>query len=330
MERAHRGWRLAALLGLGISLTAPVAAQQQAESPYLDIQWNSQVVRLMLPVPAGLCQADAKPDAAPIWSEYDSGNEWPHTLKPSMMRAMFYLAYDYYGMGLNHYFTLRQDVTPDFDKRFAVQKRLNGPWADGRIPPDYATAFMHATDSGALAGDLEIAEKWGGSATAIHFRHAVIDPFDLELLVDRIHRYQAVGLSPRGQRATPMDAEVDLEDIHYYRFGTVRDIAGAERVLGLVLTESFSYPGTLSDDKPDYQAYGYEAKRLLAQASAPETLHVVALRTRSALCEQWRMQQERERTGQPTESDRLLRALMQRAGFDDERGGLWVIPAEGH
>src|SRR5690606_1243854 len=92
MERAHRGWRLAALLGLGISLTAPVAAQQQAESPYLDIQWNSQVVRLMLPVPAGLCQADAKPDAAPIWSEYDSGNEWPHTLKPSMMRAMFYLA----------------------------------------------------------------------------------------------------------------------------------------------------------------------------------------------------------------------------------------------
>src|SRR5690606_6784156 len=254
MERAHRGWRLAALLGLGISLTAPVAAQQQAESPYLDIQWDSQVVRLMLPVPAGLCQADAKPDAAPIWSEYDTGNEWPHTLKPSMMRAMFYLAYDYYGMGLNHYFTLRQDVTPDFDKRFAVQKRLNGPWADGRIPPDYATAFMHATNSGALAGDLEIAEKWGGSATAIHFRHAVIDPFDLDLLGGRIQRFQAVGLSPRGLRASQMDIEFDPEDIRYCRIGTVRHIAGARRVLGPVLTEPSSYPGTLPEGKPDYAA----------------------------------------------------------------------------
>lgn len=328
MDRSDRGWLMAALLGLAM---APVpASAQQAESPYLDIQWNSQAVRLLLPVPTGLCQADTNRDAAPISSEYDSGNEWPHPLKPSMLRAMFYLAYDYYGMGLNHYFTLRQDIAPDFDKRFAVQKRLNGPWADGRIPPDYATAFMPATDSGALAGGLEIAEKSGGNATTIHFRHAVIDPFDLSLLTDRIHRYRAVGLSPRGRKATQMDVEVDMEDIDYYRFGTVPNATGAVRTLGLLRQESYSYPGTLPDGKPDYEAYGYEAKRLLAQRSAPETLHVVAQRTRSAICEQWRMQQERERAGQATGTDRLLQALMQRAGVDDESGGLWVIPAEGY
>src|SRR5690606_8145958 len=141
----------------------------------------------------------------------------------------------------------------------------------------------------------------------IHFRHAVLDPFDLDLLVDRIRRYRAVGLSPRGQRATPMDAEVDAEDIHYYRFGTVRDSTGAERMLGLVLAESFSYPGIGPDREPNHQAYSYQTKPLLEHASAPETLHVVVRLTKSAVCEQWRMQQERERAGQATETDRLLK-----------------------
>lgn len=324
MERMHRGWLAAALLGLGLSW-APASAQD-AESPYLDIQWNSRVVQLMLPIPAGLCQADANRDAAPIESEYDSGNEWQRPLRPSMLRAMFYLAYDYYGMGLNHYFTLRQDITPDFFKRLALSKQLNAPWA----PPDYATAFMPAKDAGALTGDVEIPSKGGDNATMIHFRHAVIDPFDLGLLADRIHRYRAVGLSPRGKRATPMDSAVDLEDIHYYRFGTVRDSTGAERMLGLVLAESFSYPGIGPDREPNHQTYSYQTKPLLAHASSPEMLHVVVRSTKSAVCEQWRMQQERERAGQSTETDRLLKALMQRAGIDDERDGLWVIPAEGY
>ena len=322
------------------------AVAQQAESPYLNIQWNSQTVRNLLSVRTGLCQADVNPEAAPVKSKYNNGDEWPRTLKPSVLRAMFYLAYDYYGMGLNHYFTLRQDMLPDFTKRFATAKPVEYKVAQGNevqklVTPDY-TRYITSNYAKASAGDLEVPAKAGENATSIYYRHAVIDPFDLEIVADQVHDYRVVGLSAAGKRTNPMHFEASADYIqNYYAFGTGRDNGGVSQTLGVLRTASFLYPGTGEEGKPDYQLYSYRTKQQLEPVRAPylidghESFGEGRVRldpqaAQYALCAQWRMQQERERSGQATETDRLLNTLMQSAGFTDENDGLWIISAGGY
>lgn len=328
-----------------LALALSAAAQQQSETPYLDIQWNSELVRTLLSVDTGLCQADVNPDTAPVKSKYDNGNEWPRTLKPSVLRAMFYLAYDYYGMGLNHYFTLRQDLQPDFDKRFAApapQQYQKDSKTIKLVTHDYV-AFKPGNDAKASAGAIQVAVKGGDGATQIHYRHSLIDPFDLSLLADQIHNYRIVGIAAPGQKLTSMDIEVRADDIDkYYLLQVVEDAELGKRKLGMRRTSAFWYPGTLADGRPDYSHYTFTG---LAEFPEPVRapyhvgdnfhfgegmLEIDSSSAQHTLCAQWRMQQERERSGQATETDRLLNALMQRAGFTDENGGLWVIPAEGY
>ncbi|HEX5793662.1 MAG TPA: hypothetical protein VFY01_10325 [Rheinheimera sp.] len=340
-----------------LALALPAAAQQQSETPYLDIQWNSELVRILLSVDTGLCQADANSDTAPVKSKYDNGNEWPRTLRPSVLRAMFYLAYDYYGMGLNHYFILRQDLMPDFDKRFAVQKQFGGPWPDGRVPTEYI-AFKTTTDAEAVGGGMQVASKPGDNSTRIHLRHAVIDPFDQQIVADQVANYQLVSLAANGQRKTPMDFELPANmlitsSLTKYAGGRDRmtlNVGG--RAVGLLRTEAYTYPDTnkAASERSDIATRPY---RVHSRASRPDALNsawnysgyawgaehndfgegltsIDATFAKHQLCKQWRMQQERERSGQATDIDRLLKALMQRAGFTDESGELWVIPAEGY
>lgn len=335
-----------AMSGFSMMLSLQATAEEEAESPYLDIQWNSRVVRSLLTVRTGLCQADDNADAAPVKSKYDNGDEWPRKEMPSVLRAMFYLAYDYYGMGLNHYFTLRQDLIPDFTKRFATAKPLEYKTGKGLetiklVTRDY-TAFKPDGGGRSSAEKVEIAAKGGDRATTILYRHAVLDPFDLTIVADQINNYRLVGLSATGKKANLMHIETSSDYIQkYYYLGTARDSDGAAYPAGLVRTESFLYPATREEGSPDYQLYSYSTKQQLEPVRAPyfmdghESFGEGMLRldpraAQYALCAQWRMQQERERNGQATDTDRLLKALMHRVGFSDENNDLWVIPAEGY
>ena len=345
MKTAHT----LSMLGCSVllALAAPAAAQQQAESPYLDIQWNSPIVLRLLQVPTTQCQGASDPDASPIErKEYGEYDEWSPTLQLSMLRAMFYLAYDYYGMGLNHYFTLRQDLMVDYTRRFAgekPQKTKNG----GRLVVPGYVALQRSTDAKAQAGEIEVSATPGGSSTSIHFRHVIVDPFDQELLAEQQDAFYLTGLSATGSNAMPMDFQLPPDYLPSFTLGK-----SGERSFGMVRMSGSFHPANPEGhfrrnplfSRTDHGHYTYFLVEKFPEQVNGKTHGVLESfgqgmlpvqgegqmetgYTSPLLCAQWRLQQERERTGRGTASDRLLQALLQRAGVSDELPGVWVIPA---
>lgn len=329
MSSTHRRCLAACLISLFIGpFLSPALAQDATappDSPFLDIQWNSPAVNRLLGVRTGVCQADANPDAAAV--EYKEPGSWRTKANPSVLRAMFYLAHDYHGMGLNHLFSLRQDRLPSFDKRLAAPRPVDLGNGVSRVTADYAVfvPFDAQRFPKAQAGQTEVASAPGANSTTIYFRHAVLDPFDMSLLADQIRYYRLVGLSPVGQRRTPMD--IESADV---AASTLFQHEG--RNVGLLSLSSLRFPGADGVHYDMKNASPWVDRLHEAYLSGADDFGEGMLWVGGAAgnetCTQWRRQQERRRDGQETATDRLLLALLKRAGVNDETG-LWIIPKGG-
>ncbi|WCL53147.1 hypothetical protein [Gimibacter soli] len=344
---------------LNILNTAPIPAppEDAPSSPFLDMQWESPLVQAMLDRPIGVCQADANPYAQPVDNPREAGLTSPQTAGPSLLRGLFYLAYDYYGMGLNHYFMLRHDVMYDREKLEAAKKAMG--YKDPPFAPAKTQAVPYPKDGLALQpvppgkGNIEIPEvvptkngpEWSSFGTRVSFRHTILDPFDLSLVADTLDEFvlRQLVTPENAQSAT---APLVVRNVHGpNRFGSFKVKSGQNVPVGLNHLSRLSYPGVAyacdrSSDAAcdrrgdtgnpvpitDHAHYSYVGVHMPLEYSFWPAKNRISFPPPSVLrldtpmvCAQWRWAQERKHAGQETEADKLLEALMKRARVDDRR-----------
>ncbi|WP_308910154.1 hypothetical protein [Pseudokordiimonas caeni] len=337
----------------------PAPRQDAASSPFLDIQWESPLVQSMLDRPIGVCQADKDPNVQPVEDVREAKLSSTQTAGPSLLRAIFYMAYDYYGMGLNHYFMLRHDVMFDRAKVAAAKKAVN--YKDPPFAPEKTQSVLYPKDAITLLPDpkskntVEIPEvvpsknggppEWSSFGTRVDFRHTIIDPFDLSMVADTLDGFVLRQLATP-DKAKSVTAPIVVNDIHgAYRFGYYRLRSGQNVPVGLRHLTRYSYPGVAyvcdrssfaacdrrgesGNPAPltDHAHYSQTGINMVLEYSFWPSRTQISFPPPSVLrldtpmiCAQWRWAQERKHAGQETEADRLLEALMKRAKVDDRR-----------
>lgn len=337
----------------------PAPPEDAPSSPFLDMQWESPLVQAMLDRPIGVCQADNDPNTQPVDNPREAKLSSLQTAGPSLLRAIFYMAYDYYGMGLNHYFMLRHDVMFDREKLDAAKEAMG--YKSPPHKPGKTQAVLYPRDGLTLQqvppgkGAIEIPEivpssisgppEWSSFGTKVHFRHTILDPFDLSLVADTLDEFVLRQLATR-EKAQTVTAPLVVGDVlGANRFGYYKLRSGQNVPVGFQHLSRLSFPGVAyecernnfaacdrrgdtgnSVPRTDHAHYSRSGVNMplvysfwpsIAQISFPPP-SILRLDT-PMICAQWRRSQERKHAGQETETDKLLEALMKRAKVDDRR-----------
>lgn len=315
----------------------PLDIQWPSEHPLLDIRWDSPAVRVLLGTSPGTCQASPSADTAPT----DEG-KWTHSGNPSLLRAMLYLAFDQYNMGLMHSFVLRDDVEVDFSAiRDTSQIRAPTtpakpiPHGEGLAFPSEGVVLKPARPAQSLLG-LD-----GSWATYLWFRHTVTDPFDLTMVADTLD-YLPLAELVWGGRERKRSYSVRVPETSLYSIGQDR-VAGDDDTysVGVLHMRRWAYPGIVPGPgahsrRVTYDSHSVEGGQQAVQVRPalriggplyPKAMDVGM----PLLCATWAAERERAAKGEATAIDREIARVIALARIRREiDDGLFVIAPEGY